>query len=207
MPSQNTRFPETQNEYGSFCLHVSQNRPRYAGTVKNAILAHVEGKAPAARVKATGTAPESVFKKSTEVARDRIYGRWHCDDRISSNCVSRGFLKAEGIDFERRETRDHPYLVATGEPYQAIGEIMLQVTFPGVQGVWELQTMIMDYKKLCHYDEPRQNSLISTGDLVVQNDRPLMFDLLLGQEFMDDYQRKLDAGGTQKVEIRGRVVQ
>ena len=207
MTTQNTLFPETHAEYGSFCLHVSQERPKFAGAVRNAAFSHIEGKAPAARAKATGVLPELTLRSPAEVARNRIHGRWHCDGRISDSCVSRGFLEAEGINFDRRETRGHPYLVATGEPYQAIGRIVLQVTFPGVQGIWKLETMIMDYRCLCRYDDPRQNDLISTGDLKVPNDRPLWFDVLLGKEFIDEYQQKLSETGTLRVAGPSSVLQ
>ena len=207
MTTQNTKFPETSAEYGSFCLHVSQDRPKYAEAVRNAAFSHIEGKAPAARAKETGTLSKGAFRKPEEVARNRIHGRWHCDARISDSCVSRGFLKAESIDFDRRETRNRPYLVATGESYQAIGRVVLQVTFPGVHGVWELETMIMDYAKLCRYDDPRQNDMIATGDLEVQNDRPLWFDLLLGKKFIDEYHRRLNEAGTLRVAKKCPILQ
>lgn len=206
MISQNTPFPESSAEYGSFCLHISQDRPKYTETVRNAAFSHIEGKSPAARVKATGILPGAVFRKPADVTRNRIHGRWHCDGRISNNCVSRGFLESENIDFVRCENRNRPYLVATNEPYQAIGSVKLQVTFPGVQGLWELEAMIMDYARLCRYDDPRQNDMIPTGDLEVPNDRPLWFDLLLGKEFVDEYQRQLDGAGTLRI-VKSPVLQ
>ena len=100
--------------------------------------------------------------------------------------MSRGFLQAENIEFERTDDRNHPFNTETNYLYSSIGTVTLDVTFADCRGRWKVDAKVVDHQRLCKFDDVRINSSVATG-FEVQDDRPLWFDVLLGRVFQEDF--------------------
>ena len=120
------------------------------------------------------------------VVREKIFGRWHTDSRVSSCCVSRGFLQAENIPYNAVRSRSHPFNTETSYLYESIGTVTLDLSFANCPGRWKVEATVMDYSRLCRFDDVRKNSTVSTG-FEVTDDRPLWFDCLLGRTFEEAF--------------------